>query len=139
MLSVNFMMTILDRPRHILIYSCPFEVFFCVIGKLAEKATIHSYTLETKISFYLREDRLQSRQLDYEKHSKSHIKQNNLINSFLPLYIEETNKSYMHQRIKWAQRQAWSPSVNIFIFPFEFSNSGNLGHLRLYFKSQPNF
>ena len=75
MLSVNFMMTILDRPRHILIYSCPFEVFFCVIGKLAEKATIHSYTLETKISFYLRENQLQSRLLDHEKCYKSQILQ----------------------------------------------------------------
>ena len=53
---VSFMMAILDRPRHILSYSCLFEVSFYVVGKLVEKATIHSYTLETKINFYLREN-----------------------------------------------------------------------------------
>ena len=94
-------MTTLDRPRHILSYSCLFEVSFYVVGKLVEKATIHSYTLETKISFYLREDQLQSRSFDHEKRYKSHIGQNNLIKPFLPLYIKETNKPYMHQRINW--------------------------------------
>ena len=73
--SVSFMMTILKRP-------------------------IHSYNLETKISFHLRENQLQSKSLDHEKHFKSHIRQNNPINPFLPLYIEETYKPYMHQRIK---------------------------------------
>ena len=59
--SVSFMMTSLDSTHHILSYSCPFEVFFCIVGKLAKKATIHSYTLKTKINFYHRKNQLQSR------------------------------------------------------------------------------
>ena len=35
----------------------------CVV----EKVTIHSYTLEIKISFYLRENQLQGKSLDHEK------------------------------------------------------------------------
>ena len=101
--SFSFMMTSLDRPHHILSYSYPFKVFFFVVGKLAEKKDIiHSYTLKTKINFHLRENQVQSRPLDHEKCSKSHIGQSNLMNPFLFLYIEETNKPYMCQRIKWA-------------------------------------
>ena len=46
-------MKTLDKPHHILSYSCPFEVFFCVIGKVDEKATIYSHSLETKIKISL--------------------------------------------------------------------------------------
>ena len=137
--NVSFMMTIIDTPHHIFSYRYPFEVFFAQLEILLKKLQFICTPQKPKSASILDKNQLQSRSLDNEKYCKCHIGQNNLMNPFLPLYIEETNKPYMHQKIKWAQRQARSPSVNIFIFPFEFSNSGCLDILRLCFKSQPSF
>ena len=40
--SVCFMMTTLERSRHILSYSCLFKVLFALLESLLKKVTIHS-------------------------------------------------------------------------------------------------
>ena len=61
--SVIFKMTTLERLHHILSYSCLFEVLFASLENLLKKLQFIHNTIETKISFYLRENKLQSRYL----------------------------------------------------------------------------
>ena len=54
--SVSFIMKTLERPHCILSYTHSFKVLFATLESLTKKVTIHSYTLQTKISFYLKEN-----------------------------------------------------------------------------------
>ena len=51
--SVSFILEILERPCHILSYSCLFDVLFASLKSLLKKIIVHSHTLKIKISFYL--------------------------------------------------------------------------------------
>ena len=51
--SVSFMMTTLDRPCHILSYSCLFEVFFMLLESLLKKLEFIHTPWRPKLAYIL--------------------------------------------------------------------------------------
>lgn len=64
----------------------------CVNGKLVVKATIHLYTLETKLDPYLSEIDHKLGHMIMKNMFKSHIEQNNFMNLFILIYREKATK-----------------------------------------------
>ena len=77
-----------ENPRKTMSYLELYSLIqgvICIVRKLAVKATILPYSLETKI------DPIVGHMIK-KNTFKSHIGQNNFMNPFLPIYIEETTK-----------------------------------------------
>ena len=91
--SVSFMITTIDRSRHILSYSYLFEVFFFLRRwKVVGKATIHSYILTSKSTSILEKISSKVNHLIMKNTLCPTLDKINLMNPFLSLYIEESNK-----------------------------------------------